>query len=139
MSFETHTLQRARSAPAQVEPTSPTSGGLIECGTRDLKTLRRRCHFRTAVPPSSDDNHRVVSFPSAKARKTAFWREPSNHEDPSLLLSIAKFERDDREDDYRHRMIMNALALIVVVILIVIGVWLMTNIIDQYHTRFHTF
>lgn len=90
------------------------------------------------MPPSSDDNHRVISFPSSKARKSAFWREPTNHEDPSLLLSIAKFERDGRKDDYRHRMMVNGLALIVVVILIVIGVWLMTNIIDQHHNRWHT-
>jgi hypothetical protein len=91
------------------------------------------------MPPSSGDNHRVLSFPSAKARKTAFWHEPTNHEDLSLLLSIAEFERDGRDDNYRHRMIMNALALIVVVILVVVGVWLMTNIIDQDHTRFHIF
>jgi uncharacterized protein (DUF983 family) len=34
-------------------------------------------------------------------------------------------------------MITNALALIVVVILIVIGSWLMTNINDQHHTWLH--
>ena len=96
---------------------------------------RRRHHFITAMPPPSDDNRRVVSFPSGKARKTAFGRESSNQEDPAVLLSIAKFERDGREDDYRHRMVMNALALIVVVIVIVIGVWLMTNIGDQHHAR----
>lgn len=100
---------------------------------------RRRCHFITVLPPSNDDNHRVVSFPSARIRKTAFWREPTNDADPGLLLSLAKFERDGREDDYRHRMITNALALIVVVILTAIGVWLMTNIDDQHLTRLHTY
>jgi hypothetical protein len=110
-----------------------------ECGTQDLTMRRRRRHSITALPTSSDDNHRVVSFPSGKGRKTAFWREPTTHSDPGVLLSFAKFERDGRGDDYRHRMIMNALALIVVAILIVSGVWMMTNIDDQHHTRLYPY
>jgi hypothetical protein len=106
---------------------------------RDLTMPRRRCHFITAMPPSSGDNHRVVSFPSAKVRKTDSWREPTNHGEPGLLLSLAKFERDGREEDYPHRMIMNALAFIVIIIMTVIGVWLMININDQHHTRLHTY
>jgi hypothetical protein len=54
-------------------------------------------------------------------------------------LSLAKFERDDREGNYRHRMMMNTLAFIVLVILMVIGVGLMTRINDQHHTRLHTY
>jgi hypothetical protein len=105
-----------------------------ECGTRNLPMPRRQRYSITALPTSSDDNHRVVSFPNGKGRNTAFWRKPTSHTDPGLLLSFAKFERDGLEDDYRHRMIMNALALIVVAILIVIGVWMMTNIDDRHHT-----
>jgi hypothetical protein len=107
---------------------------LVECGTRDLTMPRRRCHF-----PSSDDNHRVVSFPSAKVRKTAWSRDPTHHRDPELFLILAKFQRDDRQGNYRHRMMMNALAFIVLAILIVIGVWLMTRINDQRRTRLHTY
>jgi hypothetical protein len=81
------------------------------------------------VTLSRDDNHRVVSFPSAKVRK-AVWSHERIHRDPGHLLSLAKFERDDRQDDYRHRMIMNALAFIVLVVLIAIGLWLITTIND---------
>jgi hypothetical protein len=95
---------------------------------------RRRYHCITAVPPSSDGDHRVVSFPSTKVRNTAWWREPTHHGDLGLLLSLAKFERDRRTDDHRPRMLLNALAFIVIVVLIVIGVWLMTNINDQDYT-----
>jgi hypothetical protein len=70
-----------------------------------------------------------VSFPSAKVRK-AVWSCERIHRDPGVLLSLAKFERDDRQDDYRHRMIMNALAFIVLVVLIAIGLWLITTIND---------
>lgn len=110
-----------------------------ECGTRDLTMPRRQRQSITAPPTSSDDNHRVVSFPSGKGRNAAFWRGPTTHTDPGLLLSFAKFERDGLEDDYRHRMIMNALALIVAVILIVIGVWMMINIDDQHHSRLYPY
>jgi hypothetical protein len=40
------------------------------------------------------------------------------------VSDLAKFERTEREDDYRHRMKMNVLGLAVTVLLIVIGVWL---------------
>jgi hypothetical protein len=95
---------------------------------RDLTMPRRRCHSITAMPPSSDDNHRVVSFPRAKVRSTAWSRKPTYNGEAGLLLSLAKFERDDREDDYRHRMIMNTLAFIVLVVLIGIGLWLMARV-----------
>jgi hypothetical protein len=68
-------------------------------GPGDAEAARR---FITAMPPSSDDNHRVASFPCAKVRKLP-GREATHHGDPSLLLSLAKFERDDREDDHRNR------------------------------------
>ncbi len=86
------------------------------------------------MPRSSDDNHRVVSFRPhrAKVRKTARWREPIHDGDSGILLSLAKFERDDREDDYRHRMIMNGLAFVILLALIVIGVWLADNVSDQH-------
>jgi hypothetical protein len=42
--------------------------------------------------------------------------------------SLGKFEQTDRPDDYRHRMTMNALALVATVLLIVIGVWIADTI-----------
>jgi hypothetical protein len=83
---------------------------------------------------SSDDNHRIVSFRPRRAKRgdTAKWREPIRQGDPSILLSLAKFERDDREDDYRRRMILNMLALIVLIALTLIGVWLAVSINDQH-------
>jgi hypothetical protein len=56
-------------------------------------------------------------------------REPINDHDPNIssVLSLAKYERDGEEDDYRHRMIMNGLALFVIAALIVAGVWLTAN------------
>jgi hypothetical protein len=80
--------------------------------------------FLTAMPASNDDNHRVVSFPSAKVRKAA-WTQRG---DPNLILSLAKFERNDRSDNHRRRLIMNALAFVVLVGLMAIGLWLTATI-----------
>jgi hypothetical protein len=45
-----------------------------------------------------------------------------------LILSLAKYERDAQEDDYRERMILNGLAFVVTAALIAIGFWLASNI-----------
>jgi hypothetical protein len=44
---------------------------------------------------------------------------------PSPVQSIGKYEQSgDEPDDYRHRMIMNGLALAVTVVLIAVGLWI---------------
>lgn len=45
--------------------------------------------------------------------------------------NLAKYERGDGEDDYRHRMMMNAAALAVTVILAAAGAWLAITIGDM--------
>ena len=99
-------------------------------------TSRRR-HFTTATPQSSDDDRRIVSFRPRHAKRigTDKRRRPANDPDRriSLILNLAKFEVDVREDDYRHRMIMNGLAFVVLLVLTIIGIWLAANINDQHH------
>jgi hypothetical protein len=43
---------------------------------------------------------------------------------PSPVEDLGKYEGNDAPDDYRHRMIMNAATLAVVVFLIVVGLWI---------------
>lgn len=45
--------------------------------------------------------------------------------------TLAKYERGDGEDDYRHRMIMNAAALAFTIILAMAGAWLAVTIGDM--------
>jgi hypothetical protein len=89
------------------------------------------------MPRSSDDNHRVVSFQPRRAKSgdIARRRELICQRDPSILLSLARFEGADREAEYyRHRMVLNVLAFIVLLALTAIGAWLAVNINDQHHT-----
>jgi hypothetical protein len=65
-------------------------------------------------PFSSEDNSRVVNFRTGSAHV----RPPPPVED------LAKYERGDDSDDYRHRMIVNIAAFLAIVALIGAGIWL---------------
>lgn len=70
-------------------------------------------------PPAEDGGAAVISFQEAAARRE---RAQVNHLRPSDDLK--KFQRSVESDDYRHRMTMNAVGLVVVTMLILAGIWL---------------
>lgn len=67
---------------------------------------------------SSQDERRVVKFRRGPARP----RPPES--DPTPVEDLAKYERDETADDYRHRMIVNVAAFAFVIALIGSGLWL---------------
>ena len=68
--------------------------------------------------PPNDSEHRVVPF---RRRGSLFaLRRPQ----PSPVQDLEKFERTGGEDDYRHRMMMNAMAAVVTILLIAGGIWI---------------
>jgi len=67
---------------------------------------------------SSDDEPRVVKFPGGRAGARAPATAPPPVDD------LAKFERGEGADDYRHRMTVNILAFVFVIALIGAGIWL---------------
>jgi hypothetical protein len=66
---------------------------------------------------SSDDEHRVVSF----RRGPDGARPPAAKSAP--VEDLAKYERDETPDDYRHRMTVNIIAFIFIIGLIGGGIW----------------
>jgi len=65
---------------------------------------------------STENGSRVVSFPRNNSRT-----RPS----PSAPVEdLAKYERDESSDDYRHRMIVNVTVFVFVAGLIGAGIWL---------------
>ena len=47
----------------------------------------------------------------------------------SVVPDLAKYERrEDEDDDYRHRMLMNVIGLTVNALLIILGTWLLGNV-----------
>jgi hypothetical protein len=69
----------------------------------------------------SDDDNRVVSLRPGALRPGRSIPQPSFAEEPDELK---KFEQPREEDDYRERMITNAIALAFLAFLIVAGVWI---------------
>ncbi len=65
---------------------------------------------------SSDSDARVVNFRSGNAHTRPPLTPP--------LEDLAKYERGDESDDYRHRMIVNVAAFLAVAALIGVGIWL---------------
>jgi len=66
----------------------------------------------------------VIQFRPRTPRKG--WPVPTGRQTPddSPVPDLGKYERRDNEDDYRHRMKMNALGLVITCALIVTGLWL---------------
>ena len=67
---------------------------------------------------SSDSESRVVKFPDGQAATGKPAKVPSPVDD------LAKFERGEGTDDYRHRMMVNIAAFVFVLALIGAGLWL---------------
>jgi hypothetical protein len=83
---------------------------------------RRERHARLAImvrdPSSSGNDSRVVHF---RRRATATRPAAAG---PSPVEDLAKFERGGEKEDYRHRMLVNAAAVLFVAALIGTGYWL---------------
>jgi len=70
-------------------------------------------------------NHQSAS-PGEASRVVSFRRRSGRAgiSSPSPVQDLAKYERSEDPDDYRHRMLMNGAALLVVLVLMGIGLWL---------------
>jgi hypothetical protein len=85
--------------------------------------------------PPTEDQGRIVRFRPRGV--PSGWRWPPAdipHSDPPVD-DLAKFEQSEPEDDYRHRMTVNALGLLVTILLVVAGIWLADKIADTRATQ----
>jgi hypothetical protein len=76
--------------------------------------------------PQSDD--RVVPLRPRRPRADNDNRSIATGAPEQSVGDLRRFEaREDAPDDYRHRMIVNALALLVCILLVAGGVWIATK------------
>ena len=82
---------------------------------------------------SSKESGRVIRFRPRGASPSG-WRWPVQRSQPGkppvAVADLRKYETAKGEDDYRHRMTMNALALLTTIFLVVVGIWLAISIAD---------
>jgi hypothetical protein len=76
-----------------------------------------------------DEGGRVVRFRPRGAPPRGDWRWPPEQDSP--VGDLAKYERTETSDDYRHRMTMNLLTLVFAAMLIAGGVWLTTKLVEN--------
>jgi hypothetical protein len=79
----------------------------------------------------SPEPGRVIRFRPRGASQSG-WRWPLQRPStPPVVADLRKFESTEGSDDYRHRMTMNAIAMVVTTVLIVVGIWLAITIADM--------
>jgi hypothetical protein len=82
-------------------------------------------------PSPAPDRGQIIRF--RPRTSPSVWRWPASRAKPAAppVADLKKYQHALGEDDYRHRMTMNVLALAVTIILVVIGVWLAVTIADM--------
>jgi len=77
---------------------------------------------------------RVVSFrprASGPPRNRVPSVQPARQTDTPAVADLRKYQRAREEEDYRHRMVVNVLALAFCVLLALAGVWLVNEIAEM--------
>jgi len=92
-----------------------------------LHELAQSGDFRARRLPDGDTGHVVPLRP--RQRPTGGRLRPPPLSRPAIE-DIAKYEREGREDDYRHRMFMNVLGFLTCAILVAAGVWIANAITE---------
>jgi hypothetical protein len=75
---------------------------------------------RTEPDAQSAPQGRVVPF----RRRGSLLTFNRPQQQPSPVRDLERYERTGDEDDYRHRMIVNAMAAVVTILLIAGGIWI---------------
>jgi hypothetical protein len=73
------------------------------------------------------ENDRVIRFPPRTGTTRSHSPRRHSGRDYSLVLDLAKYECPESDDEYWHRMAINAVALVFTSLLVLAGLWLANN------------
>ena len=91
-----------------------------------MRPRSEQADARTPGRAQTGENRNVIPFRPRDGR-----RSPSAGTPPDVPDDLAKYERGEVEDDYRHRMVMNVAALVFTIVLATAGAWLAVTIADM--------
>jgi hypothetical protein len=93
---------------------------------------RKGTYFTMVSARLNEADSRVVRFRPrmAASHRSHRGKAPVGHSAPdySPVPDLSIYERPESADDYRHRMVVNAVALVFVILLILSGLWLLDGI-----------
>lgn len=104
-----------------------TSGGPT-IGRIDGKA-HRAGHVGGVADVPADERGRVVPFVPRQGAPGPRGASPPRSESP--VADLDRYAHDDEPDDYRHRMITNALAFVLVAALTAAGLWIASTMADM--------
>jgi|SRR5580698_5772329 hypothetical protein len=80
-------------------------------------------------PDNAEESGQVLAFRlRQRAGQEPRGRSVTSPGDPEPADEFARYEQDNEDIDYRHRMLMNVIAIAVVTLLIGMGVWIADTI-----------
>jgi hypothetical protein len=77
----------------------------------------------------------VLRFRPRGAPPRSGWRWQQPPAEPSPVDDLDKYERIETSDDYRHRMRVNLLTLLIAALLIAAGVWLTSKLVENQNLQ----
>jgi hypothetical protein len=80
--------------------------------------------------PSPEQTGRVVELRPRRGSPGHRVTRPAGLPGRPAIEDIGKYERGGREDDYRHRMLMNVLGFLTCAVLVAAGVWIANSIAE---------
>jgi hypothetical protein len=91
--------------------------------------------MKSQLPIRTDDEHRVLQF-RPRGAVTPQRNEPERRAVTPEPNDLSRYEVNREEpDDFRHRMLANAAALLFTIALTAIGIWLAMSIADLRKTQ----
>ncbi len=98
---------------------------------RRTTTSKRLGPIVTPDASNPDDKGRILRFrPRGAPPRPWRWPTPDNDQN-TPVADLSKYERTETPEDYRHRMTMNLLTLLVAGALIGCGLWLTSQIVEN--------
>jgi hypothetical protein len=84
-------------------------------------------------PSKNEERGRVLPF---RPRASRSWNDKLRLREPrSPVNDLSRYSRSPEQDDYRHRMLINLLAFLVLSLLVCCGVWLTDNLSQSAKPR----
>jgi hypothetical protein len=85
-------------------------------------------------PEMADNDHEVLPFrpraPWPHRQQSTRWGQRAGKPAPSPVEDLRKYEGEEIEDNYRHRMLVNLAALLATIVLALAGAWLAVQMAD---------